>query len=97
MAERAEYNLDETKPQKISLDTGEDSIVEASMIADVPTTVHIDASIDGRIWYDDIDKMTNVTKYHKGFFNTRRFIRMRTEAAGAVGDKVSLILTSRRM
>jgi len=56
MAERAEYNLDETKPQKISLDTGEDSIVEASMIADVPTTVHIDASIDGRLTHADLSE-----------------------------------------
>ena len=95
MPEIAEYDLDETKPQSVTLDCGKErQLVEIYAKADVATDFYLDVSVDGQHWILAHKYATATTEWKEGFWNTYRFLRLRSKAAGSVGNKVTLILLS---
>ena len=88
------YNADETVAQSITLDTEGRSTLEVFAIADVATNFYLDVSVDNSVWTTDFFTWLNVTEVREGFMNAYRFIRLRSDAAGSAGNKVSLVLTA---
>ena len=88
------FNADETTAQFITLDTEGRSMLEVFARADVATNFHLDVSVDNSTWILDFEKWSNVTSVKEGYTNAYRFIRLRSDAAGATGNKVSLVLTA---
>ena len=88
------YLADETAAQSITLDTEGRSTLEVFAQADAPTNFYLDVSVDNSTWTTDFSTWSNVTKVKEGFMNAYRFLRLRSDAAGSVGDLVSLVLTA---
>jgi len=88
--------LDLTVAQSITLDTGGRTVIEVWASATAATTFHLDVSEDGATWIDDWVTYSAVTEVKEGYFNGWRYLRLRSDASGAVGDTVSLGLTANR-
>ena len=93
------YAADETVQQELDMDLGATTgryIVEAAGHADVATTFTLDTSVDGVHWFNTYTSAAPETDYHAGYGNAMEFIRLRSAAAGAPGNKVNLALTATR-
>ena len=96
-------DADLTTAQSITLDTKGKRTLEVYAYATAATTFHLDASNDGTNWIEDVHMDTStttnpwasVTRVNEGFFNSYRYVRLRSEAAGSSGDKVTLILVAK--
>ena len=93
-AEARLYFADETAPQSITLDTEGRSTLEAFALADVATDFHLDVSVDNSIWITNFETWLDVIGVKEGYLCAYRFIRLRSKAAGAAGNKVSLVLSA---
>ena len=88
------YLADETVARSITLDTEGRSTLEVLALADAATNFHLDVSVDNSTWITDFSVWPNVTGVKEGFINAYRFLRLRSDAAGVSGNKVSLVLTA---
>ena len=88
------YGADETVEQSVTLDTEGRSTLEISVLADVYTTVRLDVSVDDSTWISNYKTWTGQNTLKIGFMNAYRFVRLRSDAAGGSGDKISLVLTA---
>ena len=88
------YLADETAAQSIVLDTEGRSTLEVFALADAATNFHLDVSIDNLTWITDFSTWPSATEVREGFMNAYRFLRLRSDAAGVSGNKVSLVLTA---
>jgi len=87
--------LDLTSPQSITLDTEGRTHIEVWASATATTTFHLDVSEDGATWIEDWVTYS-AAEVKEGYLNGWRYLRLRSDAAGAVGDTVSLGLTANR-
>ena len=88
------YLADETVAQSITLDTEGRSTLEVFALADKATNFHLDVSVDNSTWITDFVTWVDVTSVKEGYTNAYRFARLRSDAAGVSGNKVSLVLTA---
>jgi len=86
---------DETTAQSVVLDTKGFKILEIYAKADAATTFHLDVSNDGTNWINDYDVKSGVTEWKDTMWNGFRFVRLRSDAAGSSGNKVTLILAAK--
>lgn len=91
------YSADETAAQMVFEDFGSVGklTVEVFAKADVATNFYLEASTDNSHWFS-IEGVTGVTDWHTGYLNSVEYVRLRSDAAGAPGNKVSLILSASR-
>jgi hypothetical protein len=88
-------NADETQNQSITLDTGARSIVSVYAKADTPTTFHLDISNDNINWFTDVMTYPNTTIVNDTVITGFRYIKLRSDAAGVSGNKITLALTAK--
>jgi hypothetical protein len=88
------YAEDETVAQEITLDTEGRSTLEVFALADAATIIRLDVSVDGSTWIVNFHSWAGVTIVKEGYLNAYRFVRLKSDAAGAAGDKVTLMLTA---
>jgi hypothetical protein len=92
--EAALYSADETVAQSVTLDTEGRPTLEVFALADAATTFKLDVSVDGTMWINNFQVWSSVTSVKAGYLNAYRFVRLRSDAAGSAGNKVTLILTA---
>ena len=78
----------------MTLDTEGRPTLEVFAQADAATTFRLDVSADGSTWVGNFEVWSGVTSVKKGYLNAFRFVRLRSDAAGSAGNKVTLILTA---
>jgi hypothetical protein len=88
-------NADLTAPQTITLDTRGRSLVSIYAKADAATTFHVDVSADGTNWFSDVLTYTNATLVNDTIVTGFRYVRLRSDAAGVAGNKVTLALSAK--
>ena len=88
-------DADETASQSIVLDTEGRSLVSVYAKADVATTFHLDGSNDGVNWFTDLLVYSGVTVVNDAVKTAFRYIRLRSDAAGVSGNKVTLVLAAK--
>jgi len=88
--------LDLTVAQSITLDPAGRTVIGVWASSTVATTFHLDVSEDGVTWIDDWVTYSAVTEVKEGYFSGWRYLRLRSDAAGAAGDTVSLGLVAGR-
>jgi len=88
-------DADETQAQSITLDTGARSIVSVYAKADNATTFHLDGSNDSNNWFTDIMTYNNTTNVSDVVKTGFRYIILRSDASGVLGNKVTLVLASK--
>jgi len=88
-------NADETTAQSVVLDTKGYKILEVYAKADVATNFYLDVSNDGTNWINDYDTKSGVTEWKDTMWNGFRYVRLRSDAAGTSGNKVTLILAAK--
>jgi len=88
-------DADETTAQSVVLDTKGYKILEVYAKADVATNFYLDVSNDGTNWINGYFTQNNVTEWKDTFWNGFRFVRLRSDAAGSSGNKVTLILAAK--
>jgi len=86
---------DETTAQSITLDTGHRKLLEVYATADASTTFHLDVSNDNTNWINDYYTWSAVTSVKGTYWNGFRYVRLRSDAAGVSGNKVSLYLAAK--
>lgn len=89
-------DADETVAQSITLDTGGRTLLDIYAKAAATTTFRLDCSNDNTNWITDYLTWANVTEVKETYNNAFRYIKLKSDAAGAAGDKVSLYLTAAR-
>lgn len=91
------YDAPETASQNVLLDLGTSTRakVEAFASATVATDFYIETSNDLVRWWTT-ESETGVTSFHAGFDNASRYVRLRSAAAGAAGNTVSLEIVAVR-
>jgi len=99
LAEEAVYtqafNLDETTAQAITLDTRGHGLLEVYCRASVATTFRLDVSNDNVTWITDYTVWSAVTVVRATEWNGFRYTRLKSDAAGAAGDTVDLVLAAK--
>ena len=85
---------DETIAQSITLDTGGKILLEVYAKADASTTFHLDVSTDNTNWILDYKTYTG-TLVQDTLWNGFQYVRLRSDAAGVAGNKVTLILSAK--
>jgi hypothetical protein len=88
-------NADETVAQSITLDTFCRSLVSIFAMADAATTFHLDLSLDNITWFNDVITYSNTTKVNDVIKTAFRYVRLRSDAAGVAGNKVTLVLAAK--
>jgi len=88
-------NADETTAQSVTLDTREKMLLEVYARADAATTFHLDVSTDNSNWVTDYKTYSNVTSVSETLWNGFRYVRLRSDATGTAGSKVTLILSAK--
>jgi len=86
--------VDETIAQSITLDTRGKILLEVYAKADALTTFHLDVSTDNTNWISDYKTYTG-TLVQDTLWNGFRYVRLRSDAAGVSGNKVTLILSAK--
>jgi hypothetical protein len=86
---------DETVAQSITLDTKEKKLLEVYAKADASTTFHLDVSTDNTNWVNDYKTYSAVTEVKDTLWNGFQYARLRSDAAGVAGNKVTLILSAK--
>jgi len=99
LAEEAVYsqsfNLDETAAQTITLDTKGHKLLEVYCRASTATTFRLDVSNDNVTWITDYTVWSTVTVVKATEWNGFRYTRLKSDAAGAAGDTVDLVLAAK--
>jgi hypothetical protein len=101
-----EYNLttpvyqqliraDETVAQSIVLDTEGRSLVSIYVAADAPTNVYLDVSSDNTNWFNNAMVYSGVTSVSDTVKTAFRYVRLRSDAAGVSGNKITLALAAK--
>ena len=93
-AEAKLYAVDLTVAQEITLDTEGRHTLEVLAMADAATTIRLDVSVDNSTWIMNFHSWVGVTMVKEGYLNAYRFVRLKSDAAGSAGDKVTLMLTA---
>jgi len=88
-------NADETAAQSITLDIGDRRTLSVYAKSTAPTTFHLDVSADGNVWFEDAVVWRNTTFASDVVYTAFRYIRLRSDAAGASGDKVTLAVSAK--
>ena len=88
------YDADETVDQEITLDLNGRSALGVYAEASAATTFILEGSVDNSKWFE-VKRWENVTKVNDVFKFAFRYARLKSLAAGASGDKVTLILTAK--
>jgi hypothetical protein len=88
-------NADLTVAQSITLDTRGRSLVSIYAKADAATTFHVDVSADNTNWFTDVLTYTNATLVSDTIVTGFRYVRLRSDAAGVSGNKVTLALSAK--
>jgi hypothetical protein len=88
-------DADETQAQSITLDTGVRSIVSVYAKADAPTTFHLDVSNDNINWFTDAIAYSNTTIVNDTIITGFRYIKLRSDASGVSGNKITLALSAK--
>ena len=88
-------NADETVAQSVVLDTGARSLVSIFAIADVATNFYIDLSVDNVVWFNSVLTYNNTTLVNDVIRTAFRYVRLRSDAAGSQGNKVTLVLAAK--
>jgi len=86
------YGADETVAQSISLDVGGFKLVEVYCVADAATTFTVQFSWDNTHWFTYYTSPAAETKYSDVFWTAAQYIKVSSAAAGAAGNKVSLVI-----
>jgi len=86
---------DETIAQEITLDVGNRVQAECLMIATTATIFYVDVSDDGTNWVNVYTSSVAETEKRYATPMGARFIRVRSDAAGAAGDLVSLFISAK--
>ena len=89
------WNADETAAQSITLDTEGCKLLEVYAKASTATTFHLDVSCDNSNWIEDYMTWSSVTEVKETLWCGFRYVRLRSDAAGASGDTVTLILSAK--
>jgi len=87
--------LDETVAQSITLDTKGKRLLEVYGKGTAPTTFRLDVSPDNISWVSDYVIYSAVTEAKDTLWNGFRYIRLRSDPAGAAGDTVDLMLSAK--
>jgi len=87
--------LDETAAQSISLDSKGKRLLELYGRASTATTFRLDVSPDNTYWITDYKLYSAVTEAKDTMWNGFRYLRLRSDAAGAAGDTVDLVLSAK--
>jgi hypothetical protein len=88
-------NADETVAQSITLDTEGRSLVSIYVVADVATNVYLDVSNDNTNWFNNAMVYTGVTSVSDTVKTAFRYVRLRSDAAGVSGNKITLALAAK--
>jgi len=86
------YSADETVDQTVTLDIGGFKLVEVVCEADAATTFTVEYSFDNSHWFTYYSSASAETSYNDVFWTAAQYIRVRSSAAGASGDKVRLVV-----
>lgn len=89
------YGADETVAQSIQLDIGGFKTVEILARASAPTTFRVEFSFDGATWFTYYSSPTSETFYNDVIVTSAGYIRLSSDAAGAAGDTVDLIISAK--
>ena len=89
------YGADLTAPQSIELNTGGRRLLEVYASASTATTFHLDVSPDNTNWIEDYKVYSGVSEVKDTLWNGFQYVRLRSDAAGAAGDTVTLILSAK--
>jgi len=84
-----------TVAQSINLDTKGHKILEVYAKSTVVTTFRLDCSPDNVYWIADYKVYSAVAEVKDTLWNGFRYIRLRSDAAGAAGDTVDLVLAAK--
>ena len=87
---------DETVAQSITLDVAGRTLLDIYASAGVAATFRLDVSNDNTNWISDYLTWAAVTEVKETHTNAFRYLRLKSDAAGAAGDLVSLYLTGGR-
>jgi len=87
--------LDETVAQEITLDTKGHKLLEVYAKAAAATTFRLDVSPDNTTWITDYTIWSSVTEIKETLWNGFRYVKLKSDAAGASGDKVDLFLAAK--
>jgi hypothetical protein len=87
-------DADETVAQSITLDAGGRSLVSVYAKADAATNFYVDVSNDGINWFTALT-YAGVTTVNDVIKTGFRYIRLRSDAAGTSGSKVTLVLSAK--
>jgi len=90
------FGADETVAQSITLDSAGRPVLEVYARASAATTFYLDVSPDNVNWINGYKSWATVTEVKDGYFNSFRYLRLRSVAAGVSGDTIDLVLTSAR-
>lgn len=85
-------DADETSSQSITIDLGGRSLVGVFCRATTATTFHLDVSNDNVNWFNDVVTYQSTTFVNDVIKTCFRYVRLRSDAAGSSGDKVTLVL-----
>jgi len=88
-------DADETAAQEITLDTKGLKLLEVYAVATTATNFYLDVSNDNTNWIEGYYSWSNVTEVKETYWNGFRYVKLRSDAAGASGDKVTLILSAK--
>lgn len=88
-------DVDETVDQEVTLDTKHHRVVDIYAKATAATTFTVDLSNDGTNWVNYYTSEAAETEYKDTIITGFRYIRLKSAAAGASGDKVTLILCAK--
>jgi len=88
-------NADETVAQSITLDTEGCKLLEVYATAAASTTFHLDVSNDNTNWFTDYKTYSAVTSVKDTLWNGFRYVKLRSDAAGSAGNKVTLSLAAK--
>ncbi len=92
---QAIWDADVTQAQTLVLDTENRPLLEVYMRSTVSPTVHLDVSPDGTNWILDVHTWSGFSELNEGFFNASRYVRVRTDPAGAAGDTVTILIIAK--
>jgi hypothetical protein len=88
-------NADETVAQSVTLDTKGHKLLEVWAEAAAATTFTLEFSNDGTNWVTYYTSPAAETEYKNTLWNGFRYARLKSAAAGATGDTVTLILSAK--
>ena len=88
-------DADETVAQELTLDTEGNKLLEIYVKATASTNIYLDVSTDNASWVEGYDAWLSVTEVKETYWNGFRYVRLRSDPAGASGDTVTMILSSK--